>query len=285
MTSTLMSNLAPPCRAPSFSPHSARARGEPISIRELRKIYGAERESLVAIKDVSLEVKSGEFLTVVGPSGCGKSTFLQIAAGLISATKGTVVVGTREIQGPPEGLIYLFQQYSKSLLPWRTVIDNIAFGIEHRADVPRADRRRYCEQFLDMVGLRDFADRYPRELSGGMQQRVAIARALAARPGVLLLDEPFSAVDALTRLELHRLLLQLWEREGFTAVLVTHDVDEAIFLSDRVAVLSARPSVIEEIVETQLPRPRDKIVTPELPRFLELRHYLLERLIGTPGHA
>ena len=263
----------------------ARAGGESLHINQLGKVYGADARGLVAIQDVTLEVKAGEFLTVVGPSGCGKSTFLQIVAGLLSSTSGSVTVGSRKVDGPPEGLVYLFQQYSKSLLPWRSVIDNVAFAIEHRPDVARKERRKYCEQYLDMVGLREFADRYPRELSGGMQQRVAIARALAARPKVLLLDEPFSAVDALTRLELHRLILQLWEKQGFTAVLVTHDVDEAVFLSDRVAVLSTRPSVIEAIVDTDLPRPRDKIVTPELPRFLQLRHYLLERLLRKGGHA
>lgn len=259
--------------------------GEALHIRQLGKVYGREGSGLVAIKDVTLEVKAGEFLTVVGPSGCGKSTFLQIVAGLLPATTGSIMVGSCQVDGPPAGLVYLFQQYSKSLLPWRTVIDNVAFAIEHRADIPARDRRKYCEQYLDMVGLKDFADRYPRELSGGMQQRVAIARALAARPGVLLLDEPFSAVDALTRLELHRLILQLWEKQGFTAVLVTHDVDEAVFLSDRVAVLSMRPSIIEEIVSTDLPRPRDKIITPELPRFLELRHHLLERLLKKDGNG
>lgn len=284
MTSTLMRDPASPLAADVATTRTSPG-GEALHIQGLQKVYGADGRGLVAIKDVSLEVKAGEFLTVVGPSGCGKSTFLQIVAGLLPASSGRVMVGMRQVDGPPEGLVYLFQQYSKSLLPWRSVIDNVAFAIEHRADVPARERRQYCAQYLEMVGLKDFADRYPRELSGGMQQRVAIARALAARPGVLLLDEPFSAVDALTRLELHRLILQLWEKQGFTAVLVTHDVDEAVFLSDRVAVLSTRPSVIEEVVETDLPRPRDKIVTPELPRFLELRHYLLERLLRQGDHG
>ena len=259
--------------------------GAALRLRQISKVYGSEANSLVAIKDVTLDVEPGEFLTVVGPSGCGKSTFLQIVAGLLPATSGSVTVGAHTVDGPPAGLVYLFQQYAKSLLPWRTVIDNVAFGIEHRADIPARERRRYCEQYLAMVGLTDFKDRFPSELSGGMQQRVAIARALAAQPSVLLLDEPFSAVDALTRLELHRLMLRLWEQQRFTAVLVTHDVDEAVFLSDRVAVLSKRPSVIAETVATDLPRPRDKITTPALPRFLELRHYLLERLLNGNDHG
>jgi NitT/TauT family transport system ATP-binding protein len=284
-SSILMNSSAAPLAGDSATAGWARVGGDTLHISHLGKVYGSDGRGLVAIENVTLEVKAGEFLTVVGPSGCGKSTFLQIVAGLLPSTSGSVTVGSRNVDGPPEGLVYLFQQYSKSLLPWRSVIDNVAFAIEHRSDVPRRDRRKYCERYLDMVGLRDFADRYPRELSGGMQQRVAIARALAARPKVLLLDEPFSAVDALTRLELHRLILELWEKQGFTAVLVTHDVDEAVFLSDRVAVLSTRPSVIEEVVDTDLPRPRDKIVTPELPRFLELRHHLLERLLRKGSHA
>lgn len=165
------------------------------------------------------------------------------------------------------------------------MLDNVSFSIEHEFRGSRQEREEYCAGYLEMVGLADCAKRYPWELSGGMQQRVAIARALAARPGILLLDEPFSAVDALTRLELHRLMLQLWEQQRFTAVLVTHDVDEAVFLSDRVAVLTMRPSVIAEVVLTDLPRPRDKLRTPELPRFLELRHHLLERLLQGGGHG
>lgn len=259
--------------------------GEALRLQQIRKTYGAaDAGGVVALQDITLSVAAGEFLTVIGPSGCGKSTFLQIVAGLMPATSGRVEVGTREVNGPPEGLVYLFQQYTKSLLPWRRVIDNVAFAVEHRGDLSPRERRRYCEHYLELVGLADAAQRFPRELSGGMQQRVAIARALAAQPRVLLLDEPFSSVDALTRLELHRLMLRLWEQQRFTAVLVTHDVDEAVFLSDRIAVLSARPSTIGEVVETGLPRPRDRIITPEQPRFLELRHYLLERLLSGAAH-
>lgn len=254
--------------------------GQPLRLEHVRKVYGTGAGAVVAIEDIHLDVRPGEFMTVVGPSGCGKSTFLQIAAGLIAPTSGQVLVGGCPVMGPPEGLVYLFQQYSKSLLPWRTVLNNVAFAVEHRVDVPARERRQYCMHYLQMVGLADFADRYPRELSGGMQQRVAIARALAAKPGVLLLDEPFSAVDALTRLELHKLMLRLWEEQRFTALLVTHDVDEAVFLSDRIAVLSKRPSVISEMLSTDLPRPRDKLTTPEEPRFLQLRHHLLEKLTG-----
>jgi NitT/TauT family transport system ATP-binding protein len=254
--------------------------GQEIRLEQVRKVYGSGEAGVVAIQNIDLQLRPGEFMTVVGPSGCGKSTFLQICAGLIPATSGRVLVDGRPVDGPPEGLVYLFQQYSKSLLPWRTVLQNVSFAIEHRAEIAAPQRREYCMDHLAMVGLTEFADRYPRELSGGMQQRVAIARALAAKPGVLLLDEPFSAVDALTRIELHRLMLRLWEAQRFTALLVTHDVDEAVFLSDRIAVMSNRPSVISEVLPIPLARPRDKLTTPEEPAFLQLRHYLLEKLTG-----
>ena len=262
---------------PAVAPDGA---GQEIRLEHLRKVYGSGAAGVVAIEDINLHVRPGEFMSVVGPSGCGKSTFLQIVAGLIPATSGQVLVGGRTVTEPPEGLVYLFQQYSKSLLPWRSVVQNVAFTVEHRGEVAARERRDYCMHYLQMVGVAEFADRYPRELSGGMQQRVAIARALAAKPGVLLLDEPFSAVDALTRIELHRLILRLWEQQRFTALLVTHDVDEAVFLSDRIAVLSKRPSVISEVLATQLARPRHKLTTPEEPRFLQLRHHLLETLTG-----
>ncbi len=242
-----------------------------------KRFGGGGRPEVVALREIRLDVAEGEFLAIVGPSGCGKSTLLQILAGLVPASAGTVSVGGRAVKGPPEQMVYLFQQYAKSLFPWRTVLDNVAFAVEHR--MRSGAVRDFARPFLDRVGLADFAERYPWELSGGMQQRVAIARALAAEPRVLLLDEPFSSVDALTRLDLHTLLLQLWEKQRFTAVLVTHDVDEAVFLADRVAVLSGRPAVVAETIATGLPRPRDALATRDLPRFLELRHHLLARLL------
>ena len=233
-----------------------------------------------ALANIDLEVAEGEFLAVVGPSGCGKSTLLQIAAGLLPPTSGRVALEGKALQEPPAGLVYLFQQYSKSLFPWRTVEDNVAFAVEHQRG--RAGARAHGRRFLGMVGLAEFAGRYPWQLSGGMQQRVAIARALAAEPRVLLMDEPFSSVDALTRMELQALVLDLWEKQRFTAVLVTHDVDEAVFLADRVAVLSARPSTVVKSLPTGLARPRDKITTREDPKFLALRHELLDMLLKKP---
>ena len=243
--------------------------------------FGLPGQGTVALEDISLAVNAGEFLSIVGPSGCGKSTLLQIAAGLIVPTAGRVLIDGRRVVGPPAQVVYLFQQYSRSLLPWRTALDNVAFAVEHRHP-DRASARRHAATYLEMVGLAASAGHYPRQLSGGMQQRVVIARALAAQPRVLLMDEPFSSVDALTRIELHTLVLQLQEMHRFTAVLVTHDVEEAIFLADRVAVLAARPGRIVQEIATELPRPRDVIATRECDRFIALRHRLLAMLLGRP---
>ncbi len=262
------------------------ARAAFLRVDRIGKTYGAGGSAeLVALRDIRLEVTEGEFLAVNGPSGCGKSTLLQIVAGLVPASSGRVSVAGATVDVPPESMVYLFQQYGKSLFPWRTVLENVAFAVEHRMTGGGAAVREAVRPYLAMVGLADAADRYPWQLSGGMQQRVAIARALAAKPRILLLDEPFSSVDALTRMDLHNLILDLWTAQRFTAVLVTHDVDEAVYLADRVAVLSGRPSVVVETVITDLPRPRDPIATREHPRFVALRHALLERLLRRTPHA
>ncbi|MCC6211516.1 MAG: ABC transporter ATP-binding protein [Burkholderiales bacterium] len=251
-----------------------------LQLTGIRKSFGdAAAGGTLALSGIDLAVDEGEFQAVVGPSGCGKSTLLQIAAGLIAPSAGTATLGGIPVTAPPAELVYLFQQYSKSLFPWRTVLDNVAFAVEHRPDMGRAAAREHGRRFIGMVGLTEFAERYPWQISGGMQQRVAIARALAAEPRVLLMDEPFSSVDALTRMELQSLLLELWEKQRFTAVLVTHDVDEAVFLADRVAVLSARPSTVLRSFPTGLARPRDHLATREDKRFLGLRHELLAMLL------
>lgn len=258
-----------------------------LSLDHVSKTFGepGQGEGLLALDGISLDVASREFLAIVGPSGCGKSTLLRIAAGLMPPSAGQVEEGGRPVVGPPDRFVYLFQQYSKSLFAWRTVLDNVMFPLEGAPRSQRAELRERCRTYLRQVGLAGFEGHYPWQLSGGMQQRVAIARALAAKPDVLLLDEPFSAVDALTRMELQSLVLELWQEHGFTAVLVTHDVDEAVFLADRVAVLSARPSHISEIVAVDLPRPRDQIATRENGRFLELRHHLMSALLNKVGHG
>ncbi|HEY1505706.1 MAG TPA: ABC transporter ATP-binding protein [Stellaceae bacterium] len=245
-----------------------------------KSFIGPDGAAVAAIGSVSLDVAPGEFLAIVGPSGCGKSTLLQVIAGLMTPSSGEVRLGEQDVTGEPAHMVYLFQQYSKSLLPWMTVANNVMFAFSHRFKLSNAAAHSRCRDYLAMVGLADFASHYPWQLSGGMQQRVAIARALAAEPQVLLMDEPFSSIDALTRLDLHSLILDLWTEKRFTAVLVTHDVDEAIFLADRVAVLTHRPAAISEVIETKLPRPRHSIETRESPEFLALRHRLLKYLLA-----
>jgi NitT/TauT family transport system ATP-binding protein len=245
---------------------------ELLQVRGVAKTFDAQEGQVVALRSIDLSVAKGEFVSIVGPSGCGKSTLLQIIAGLVPASSGEVLLEGRPVVAPPEGVVYLFQQYSRSLMPWLTVEKNVAFGLRHAAP----DR---CVHFLEMVGLADFRARYPWELSGGMQQRVAIARALAAEPRVLLLDEPFSSVDALTRLDLNGLIMDLWSKTGITVLLVTHDVEEAVYLSDRIALLTRRPAEVAQVFPNALPRPRRPVESREDPRFLALRHELLTRLL------
>jgi NitT/TauT family transport system ATP-binding protein len=260
-----------------------------LALTNVRKVYGeGTKEALVAFDSISLDIAPSEFMAIVGPSGCGKSTLLRIAAGLAPQSSGTVTLDGVPLDGPPPGVVYLFQQYGKSLFPWRTVLDNVMFPLEASSRSERGRLRDLAADYLRRVGLAGFEGKYPWQLSGGMQQRVAIARALAAEPRVLLLDEPFSAVDALTRMELQSLVLDLWRENRFTAVLVTHDVEEAVFLADRVAVLSHRPTTLSEVIEVNLPRPRDQITTREDDRFLSLRHHLMESLLRrtvAPVHA
>jgi len=257
-----------------------------VALQNVGKVFDdGSGKSLVAIDNISLEATAGEFLAIVGPSGCGKSTLLKIIAGLIEPTSGIVTQNGRPVSGPPAGFVYLFQQYSRSLFAWRTVLANVMFPLERTMGGRRGEIRETCRRFIEQVGLAGFEDKYPWQLSGGMQQRVAIARALAAGPDVLLLDEPFSAVDALTRMELQTLVLELCQRNKFTAILVTHDVEEAVFMADRVAVLTKRPTRVAEILPIDLERPRHQLRTREQPRFLELRHHLMTALLGDVAEA
>lgn len=253
--------------------------GETLQIEGISKVFAGK---VTALQSVTLAVGAGEFLAIIGPSGCGKSTLLQIIAGLMSPSSGRVMLGNKDITGKPAHVVYLFQQYAKSLMPWLTVEENVIFAFRYRMHLQRSAARKRSREYLQMVGLAEFGGYYPWQLSGGMQQRVAIARALSAEPRALLLDEPFSSVDALTRLELHTLILDLWAQQRFTAVLVTHDVDEAIFLADRVAVLTQRPATIFDVIATNLPRPRRAVETHENPNFLTLRHRLLSHLLTKP---
>jgi NitT/TauT family transport system ATP-binding protein len=210
---------------------------------------------MVALEDINLEIEDNEFICFIGPSGCGKTTLLRIVAGLEEATEGTVTLDGEPIKGPGPERGMVFQEYS--LFPWRTVIDNIVFGLELKG-VPAAERLSKGRQYLKMVGLERFETRYPHELSGGMKQRVAIARALVNRPKALLMDEPFGALDAQTRNIMQSELLRIWQEERKTVVFVTHSVDEAIYLADRIVIMSARPGRIKDIIEIPLSRPRNR---------------------------
>lgn len=210
-------------------------------------------ERVEVLKDFDLQVREGEFLSILGPSGCGKSTYLNILAGLAKKTGGTLEIDGMPLQGINRNQGVVFQGYA--LLPWRSVLDNIAVGLEIRG-VSKAERRERAREYLDLVGLTGFATRFPHELSGGMRQRVAIARSLVYEPDVLLMDEPFAALDAQTRESLQDELLRIWDLHKKTIVFITHSLDEAIFLSDRVAVMTPRPGRIREIIDIDLERPR-----------------------------
>ena len=222
-----------------------------------------------ALRDVNLEVAEGELLSIVGPSGCGKSTLLRCIAGLIPPAQGQVVLNGTKITDVPDNLAVVFQDYSRSLLPWLSVRDNVALPLRRRG-MPKADRKAAALNALATVGLSGSAQKYPWQLSGGMQQRVSIARALAYRPALLLMDEPFGSVDAQTREDLEDLILQV-RGEGMTILLVTHDIDESVYVGDRVAVLSRAPGTVIADLQVSLPAKRDQITTRELPEFVHLR--------------
>jgi NitT/TauT family transport system ATP-binding protein len=247
-----------------------------IRIRDLNKTYqlSGKAEPAAALKGIDLEVPSGQFITLLGPSGCGKSTLLHAIAGLVPA-EGTILVNGRQINGPDLDRGVVFQDYA--LFPWRTVLHNVAFGLEIKK-IPREERLAIARRHIAAVGLSGFADRYPAQLSGGMKQRVAIARALAFDPEVLLMDEPFAALDAQTREILQGELVTLWQRTGKTVVFVTHSIDEAIFLSQRVAVITARPGRIKEVVDITLPQPRYAQDVRSTPEFAKLRQTLYRLL-------
>ncbi|HJG90333.1 MAG TPA: ABC transporter ATP-binding protein [Brachybacterium massiliense] len=239
-----------------------------IQVQHISKTFELGGERFDALGDVSLTVRENEFITVVGPSGCGKSTLMNILAGLEEPTSGTAHVDGIEVDGPSPERGVIFQQYA--LFPWLTVRQNVEFGLK-TAKVPAAERRQRAQHFIDMVDLSDFADSLPKTLSGGMKQRCAIARAYAMNPSILLMDEPFGALDALTRVRMQEHLLQTWEQEKRTIVFITHDVDEAAFLANRVVVMAARPGRIDRIIDVDLPYPRTEQVRLS-PEFTAVRN-------------
>lgn len=239
-----------------------------ISVTDVSKVFPLKGDDFVALDHVSLDIADNEFITVIGPSGCGKSTLMNILAGLEAPTSGTALVDGRPVAGPGPDRGVIFQQYA--LFPWLTVRKNVEFGLKV-AGLGKAERRERAEYFIRLVGLEHFADALPKMLSGGMKQRCAIARAYAVNPSILLMDEPFGALDALTRVNLQGQLLQTWEREKRTVMFITHDVDEAVILANRVVVMAARPGRIQEIIDVDLPYPRTEEVRLS-PEFAELRN-------------
>jgi NitT/TauT family transport system ATP-binding protein len=244
-----------------------------LTIDHLGKTYGEGKDATHAIGDISFELADREFVCVVGPSGCGKTTLLKCMSGLLTPTTGEVRLRDRRIVDPPPEMALVFQEYSRSLLPWQTVRGNVTLPLRHKK-LEKAERIRLVEEAVGAVGLERFIDRYPWELSGGMQQRVAIARALAYQPDILLMDEPFASVDAQTRGDLEDLILEVRERFDMTILFVTHDIDESVYLADRIVVLSPSPTEVREILDVGLPRPRDQVETKELPEFAHLRAHV-----------
>jgi len=249
-----------------------------LSVRGVSKTFVTEKsESVPALKNISFELASGHFLSIVGPTGCGKTTLLRLIAGLESPESGTIIAAGAPVVSPASKVGVVFQQYS--LFPWRTVLDNVRFGLEVQG-VPAARRNARTRQMLELVGLEDAARSYPYELSGGMQQRAAIARALATDPEMLLMDEPFGALDERTRYYLQDELLAIWTRERKSVVFVTHNIDEAIYLSDRVIIISGQPGEVVRAVDIGLSRPRDRLAREFLDHHLAIREALETTIIS-----
>jgi NitT/TauT family transport system ATP-binding protein len=275
--------LAPARVLEHYSATGARVRsrllGEPIiEVRNLAKVFAVNRGALTVFDGLSCRVEKGGFISIVGPSGCGKSTLLKIISGLDAPSRGVVLFNGAPVVGPAKGMIYVFQQYTKSIFPWRTVMQNVAFGLNAARRLGRGEAREKCLEYIRLVGLDGYEHYHPYQLSGGMQQRVCIARALICEPDVLLMDEPFSAVDAMTRAILQELILKIWQTIPVTILFVTHDVEEAVFLSGRVLSLSRAPATIREDLAIDLPYPRDQIATRGDERFTAYRQRLFSSI-------
>jgi NitT/TauT family transport system ATP-binding protein len=253
-----------------------------LRVDHLSKTYGEGSDAVAAIGDLDFEVRAGEFACVVGPSGCGKTTLLKCMSGLLEPSGGRVLLHGEPVTGPPERMALVFQEYSRSLFPWMSVRQNVAFPLRGKG-VEKSEAAGRVEEAVESVDLKDFLDRYPWELSGGMQQRVAIARALAYQPEIMLMDEPFASVDAQTRADLEDLILQVRERYGVTVVFVTHDIDESVYLGDRIVVLTPSPTSVQEQLDVNLPQPRDQVETKELQEFAQLRAHVYRSIKRRTG--
>ncbi len=248
-----------------------------LEVEHLRKVYESSTGSVEAIGDISFSMKRGELICIVGPSGCGKTTLLKCISGLLKPTSGVVELDGKAVTGPPPNMALVFQEYGRSLYPWLSVRDNVELPLKHRR-LSKAETKRIVDDALVAVGL-DHADaKYPWQLSGGMQQRVAIARAVAYQPEVLIMDEPFAAVDAQTRADLEDLVRSLHLDRGMSILFVTHDIDESVYLGERVVVLSKSPTWVQEDLAIDLAPERDQITTRALPRFTELRTHVYEQI-------
>jgi NitT/TauT family transport system ATP-binding protein len=248
-----------------------------LEVRGLKKVYEGRQRPVEAVRDLTFGLDTGDLVCVVGPSGCGKTTLLKCMAGLLSPTAGEVRLRDKRVTAPPPGMAVVFQEYGRSLFPWMSVRDNVALPLRNKG-MARRLRQDLVTQALASVGLADAHHAYPWQLSGGMQQRVAIARAVAYQPDVLLMDEPFAAVDAQTRADLEDLIRALWRKLGVTILFVTHDIDEAVYLGQRVIVLSSSPTVVREELEVDLPDRRDQLTTRSDSRFTELRSHVYAQI-------
>jgi NitT/TauT family transport system ATP-binding protein len=240
-----------------------------LQAEHIHMVFTRDGKSTSVLNDISLTVAEGEFVCLLGPSGCGKSTLLSTMAGFLSPTSGEITIDGEAVHGPDPRRIFVFQE--RGVFPWLTVEGNIAFGLFH---LPAAERQQRVAHYIKMVGLEGFEKAYPPALSGGMKQRLEVARALAVNPDMLFLDEPFGALDSITRLVMRGELLRIWQAERKTIIFVTHDIDEAVQLADRVVVMSARPATIQQIVDIDIPHPRDI----SSPRYLELRDGIFQQI-------
>jgi NitT/TauT family transport system ATP-binding protein len=248
-----------------------------LDVRGVQKTYTGRGRTVEAVRDLTFTVGQGELVCIVGPSGAGKTTLLKCIAGLMAPTAGTVTLDGTRVTSPPPSMAVVFQEYGRSLFPWMTIEGNVELPLKQKK-LPKARRRELVQEALEAVGLADVAGAYPWQLSGGMQQRVAIARAVAYQPQVLLMDEPFAAVDAQTRADLEDLIRSLWHKLGVTILFVTHDIDESVYLGERVLVLSSSPTVIMEDLTIDLPDERNQLETRSSRRFAELRGHVYEQI-------
>ena len=248
-----------------------------LEVSGLRKIYRSGEREVEALRDLTFTVDNGDLVCLVGPSGCGKTTLLRCIAGLLEPSGGSVRLDGREVSGPAPGLAMVFQEYGRSLFPWMSVRDNVELPLKQKK-IPKPRRATLVAEALNAVGLEGTETAYPWQLSGGMQQRVAIARAVAYEPSTLLMDEPFAAVDAQTRADLEDLVRALWQRLKVTVLFITHDIDEAIYLGQRVVMLSSSPTVVQDEITVDLPAARDQLHTRADPRFTELRTHVYEQI-------